>query len=90
MTVQYADFYSLTVNYVSVNDLDSLEVKSDDGDHTVDVVRETVKAEDEEESDADADSTDSSEESSADADSSDETTSETTTTSYELDGEDTG
>lgn len=81
-----ADFYSLSVNYVSVNDLDTLEVKSDDGNHTVDVVRETVKAEDEEESDTDADSTDSSEDSSADADSSDAT--ETTTTSYELDGED--
>ena len=81
-----SDFYSLTVNYVSVNDLDTLEVKSDDGDHTVDVVREAVKAEDEEESDTDADSTDSSEDSSADADSSDAT--ETTTTSYELDGED--
>ena len=81
-----ADFYSLSVNYVSVNDLDTLEVKSDDGDHTVDVVRETVKAEDEEESDTDADRTDSSEDSSADADSSDAT--ETTTTSYELDGED--
>ena len=81
-----ADFYSLSVNYVSVNDLDTLEVKSDDGDHTVDVVRETVKAEDEEESDTDADSTDLSEDSSADADSSDAT--ETTTTSYELDGED--
>lgn len=81
-----ADFYSLSVNYVSVNDLDMLEVKSDDGDHTVDVVREAVKAEDEEESDTDADSTDSSEDSSADADSSDAT--ETTTTSYELDGED--
>ena len=81
-----ADFYSLSVNYVSVNDLDTLEVKSDDGDHTVDVVREAVKAEDEEESDTDADSTDSSEDSSADTDSSDAT--ETTTTSYELDGED--
>ena len=81
-----ADFYSLSVNYVSVNDLDTLEVKSDDGDHTVDVVRETVKAADEEESDTDADSTDSSEDSSADADSSDAT--EATTTSYELDGED--
>ena len=81
-----ADFYSLSVNYVSVNDLDTLEVKSDDGDHTVDVVRETVKAEDEEESDTDADSTDLSEDSSADGDSSDAT--ETTTTSYELDGED--
>ena len=81
-----ADFYSLSVNYVSVNDLDTLEVKSDDGDHTVDVVRETVKAEDEEGSDTDADSTDSSEDSSADGDSSDAT--ETTTTSYKLDGED--
>ena len=92
-----ADFYSLTVNYVSVNDLDSLEIKSDDGDHTVDVVRETAKAEDEEESDTDTDTSDeentdessaeTSDESSADVDSSDETTSDTTTTSYELDGE---
>ena len=55
-----SDFYSLTVNYVSVNDLDSLEIKSDDGDHTVSVVRETAK---------------------------DEDSTETTTTSYELDGE---
>ena len=90
-----SDFYSLTVNYVSVNDLDSLEVKSDDGDHTVSVVRETAKAEDEEESDtdtSDAENTDessaeTSDESSADVDSSEETTSDTTTTSYELDGE---
>ena len=93
-----ADFYSLTVNYVSVNDLDSLEVKSDDGDHTVDVVRETAKAEDEEESDTedeentDESSTETSDESSTDADSADESSSEdsteTTTTSYKLDGED--
>ena len=90
-----SDFYSLTVNYVSVNDLDSLEVKSDDGDHTVSVVRETAKAEDEEESDTDTSdeentdesSAETSDESSADVDSSDETTSDTTTTSYELDGE---
>ena len=92
-----SDFYSLTVNYVSVNDLDSLKIKSDDGDHTVDVVRETAKAEDEEESDTDTDTSDeentdessaeTSDESSADVDSSDETTSDTTTTSYELDGE---
>ena len=92
-----SDFYSLTVNYVSVNDLDSLEIKSDDGDYTVDVVRETAKAEDEEESDTDTDTSDeentdessaeTSDESSADVDSSDETTSDTTTTSYELDGE---
>lgn len=80
-----------------MNDLDSLEIKSDDGDHTVDVVRETAKAEDEEESDTDTDTSDeentdessaeTSDESSADVDSSDETTSDTTTTSYELDGE---
>ena len=92
-----SDFYSLTVNYVSVNDLDSLEIKSDDGDHTVDVVRETAKAEDEEEPDTDTDTSDeentdessaeTSDESSADVDSSDETTSDTTTTSYDLDGE---
>ena len=92
-----SDFYSLSVNYVSANDLDSLEVKSADGDHTVDVVRETAKAEDEEESDTedaentDASSTDASDEKSTDTASSDESSSddstETTTTSYKLDGE---
>ena len=90
-----SDFYSLTVNYVAVNDLDSLEVKSDDGDHTVSVVRETAKAEDEEESDTDTSdeentdesSAETSGESSADVDSSEDST-ETTTTSYKLDGED--
>ena len=89
-----SDFYSLTVNYVSVNDLDSLEVKSDDGDHTVSVVRETAKAEDEEESDTDTSdeentdksSAETSDESSVDVDSSEDST-ETTTTSYKLDGE---
>lgn len=42
-----SDFYSMTVSYVSANDLDSLEVQSADGDHTINVVTETVKAEDE-------------------------------------------
>lgn len=42
-----ADFYNLTVSYVSSNDLDSLEVQSADGDHTINIVTETVKAEDE-------------------------------------------
>ena len=42
-----SDFYNLTVSYVSSNDLDSLEVQSADGDHTINVVTETVKAEDE-------------------------------------------
>lgn len=42
-----SDFYSMTLSYVSANDLDSLEVQSADGDHTINVVTETVKAEDE-------------------------------------------
>lgn len=42
-----SDFYNLTVSYVSANELDSLEVQSADGDHTINVVTETVKAEDE-------------------------------------------
>lgn len=72
-----SDFYNLTVSYVSVNDLDSLEVQSADGDHTINVVTETVKAEDEDTTD-----TDSSDESSSDDEE------ETTTTTYKLDGED--
>lgn len=43
-----SDFYSMTLSYVSANDLDSLEVQSADGDHTINIVTETVKAEDEE------------------------------------------
>ena len=42
-----SDFYNLTVSYVSSNDLDSLEVQSADGDHTINIVTETVKVEDE-------------------------------------------
>lgn len=72
-----SDFYNLTVSYVSSNDLDSLEVQSADGDHTINVVTETVKAEDEDTTD-----TDSSDESSSDDEE------ETTTTTYKLDGED--
>ena len=45
-----SDFYSLSVNYVSVNDLDSLEVQSADGTHTVNVTRETSKDEDDKDS----------------------------------------
>ena len=73
-----SDFYSMTVSYVSANDLDSLEVQSADGDHTINVVTETVKAEDEDTTD----DTDSSDESSSDDEE------ETTTTTYKLDGED--
>lgn len=93
-----SDFYNLSVSYVSVNDLDSLEVQSADGDHTINVVTETVKAEDEDTTDdtdsdtTDESSTETSDESSADTDSSDESSSddeeETTTTTYKLDGED--
>lgn len=93
-----SDFYNLSVSYVSVNDLDSLEVQSADGDHTINVVTETVKAEDENTTDdtdsdtTDESSTETSDESSTDTDSSDESSSddeeETTTTTYKLDGED--
>lgn len=43
-----SDFYSLSVNYLSVNNLDSLEVKTPDGDHKVTVTRETTKDSDDE------------------------------------------
>lgn len=93
-----SDFYNLTVSYVSSNDLDSLKVQSADGDHTINIVTETVKAEDEDTTDdtdsdtTDESSTETSDESSTDTDSSDESSSddeeETTTTTYKLDGED--
>ena len=93
-----SDFYNLSVSYVSVNDLDSLEVQSAEGDHTINVVTETVKAEDEDTTDdtdsdtTDESSTETSDESSTDTDSSDESSSddeeETTTTTYKLEGED--
>ena len=88
-----ADFYNLTVSYVSSNDLDSLEVQSADGDHTINIVTETVKAEDEDTTDdtdsdtTDESSTETSDESFTDTDSSDDEE-ETTTTTYKLDGED--
>lgn len=93
-----SDFYNLSVSYVSVNDLDSLEVQSADGDHTINIVTETVKAEDEDTTDdtdsdtTDESSTETSDESSTDTDSSDASSSddeeETTTTTYKLDGKD--
>lgn len=43
-----SDFYSLSVNYLAVNNLDSLEVKTTDSDHTVTVTRETTKDSDDE------------------------------------------
>ena len=88
-----SDFYNLTVSYVSSNDLDSLEVQSADGDHTIKIVTETEKAEDEDTTDdtdsdtTDESSTETSDESSTDTDSSDDEE-ETTTTTYKLDGKD--
>ena len=83
-----SDFYSMTVSYVSANDLDSLEVQSADGDHTINVVTETVKAEDEDTTDdTDSDTTDESSTETSDESSSDDEE-ETTTTTYKLDGED--
>lgn len=38
-----SDFYNLTVSYVAATNLDSLEVQSVDGDHTITVIRETTK-----------------------------------------------
>lgn len=38
-----SDFYNLTVSYVAATNLDSLEVQSADGDHTITVIRETTK-----------------------------------------------
>ena len=83
-----SDFYSMTLSYVSANDLDSLEVQSADGDHTINVVTETVKAEDEDTTDdTDSDTTDESSTETSDESSSDDEE-ETTTTTYKLDGED--
>lgn len=82
-----SDFYSMTLSYVSANDLDSLEVQSADGDHTINVVTETVKAEDEDTTDdTDSDTTDESSTETSDESSSDDEE-ETTTTTYKLDGE---
>lgn len=38
-----SDFYNLTVSYVAATNLDSLEMQSADGDHTITVIRETTK-----------------------------------------------
>lgn len=55
-----SDFYSLTVNYLTVNNLESLEVQSEDGTHTVEVTRETVENT-EESTEEEADSADTTE-----------------------------
>lgn len=43
------DFYNLTVSYLSVNDLDHVEIKAQDGAHEIQVIRETEEDEDGEE-----------------------------------------
>lgn len=49
-----SDFYNLTVNYLTVNNLESLEIQSEEGIHTAAVIRtEKEKSSEEEESDDD-------------------------------------
>lgn len=43
------DFYNLTVSYLSVNDLDHIEIEAQDGAHQIQVIRETEEDEDGEE-----------------------------------------
>lgn len=76
-----SDFYSLTVNYLTVNNLDSLEIRDEEGSHTVKVVRTAEKTSQDPKEDIDEDgSTKAPEEK-------EETESEEVT--YTLDGKDT-
>ena len=76
-----SDFYSLTVNYLTVNNLDSLEIRDEEGSHTVKVVRTAEKTSEDPKEDIDEDgSTKAPEEK-------EETESEEVT--YTLDGKDT-
>lgn len=43
------DFYNLTVSYLSVNDLEHVEIEAQDGAHEIQVIRETEEDEDGEE-----------------------------------------
>lgn len=73
-----SDFYSLTVNYLTVNNLDSLEIRDEEESHTVKVVRTAEKNSEDTKEDADKDeSSESSEE---------EAASEEVTVTYTLDG----
>lgn len=73
-----SDFYSLTVNYLTVNNLDSLEIRDEEESHTVKVVRTAEKNSEDTKEDADEDeSSESSEE---------EAASEEVTVTYTLDG----
>ena len=75
-----SDFYSLTVNYLTVNNLDSLEIRQGKESHRVKVVRTEEKNSEDTKEDADEDeSLDSTEK---------EAASEEMTVTYTLDGKD--
>lgn len=76
-----SDFYSLTVNYLTVNNLDSLEIRDEEGSHTVKVVRTAEKTSEDPKEDIDEDG------STKDLEEKEETESEEVT--YTLDGKDT-
>lgn len=88
----YSDFWNLTVSYLSVNNLDTLDVNYEGEDYTVNVSRETSEDESEdtaEDSSSDASdentaadaSTTSTETTAADTESSDDSSSDSNTTS---------
>lgn len=75
-----SDFYSLTVNYLTVSNLDSLEIRDEEGSHTVKVVRTAEKTSQDPKEDIDEDG------STKDPEEKEETESEEVT--YTLDGKD--
>lgn len=75
-----SDFYSLTVNYLTVNNLDSLEIRQGKENHRVKVVRTEEKNSEETKEDADEDESSDSPEK--------EAASEEATVTYTLDGKD--
>ncbi len=74
-----ADFWDLTVSYLSVNNLETLDVNYKGDEYTVNVSRETSSEEDESNSETDADS-------GADNSDEDDSSSKTVTLSYQLNG----
>lgn len=75
-----SDFYSLTVNYLTVNNLDSLEIHDEEGSHTVKVVRTAEETSEDTKEDIDED------ESTEDPEEKEEADSEEVTVTYTLDG----
>lgn len=74
-----ADFWDLTVSYLSVNNLEALDVNYKGDEYIVNVSRETSSEEDESNSETDADS-------GADNSDEDDSSSKTVTLSYQLNG----